>query len=284
MTTAFAADSLDSTPRRTAGIAQFSYLVDLASGVAGFLVVAAVAPLAGTYLLGGASSLLFVLYGLTLLATTTETTSIALLQLAGRFGAIGRLTLARELMRVIFVVLALLLTRSIEGVIVGLFLMETAMAVLWGGRCEYRDEREVRRCQSRATLPSETRGMRKDMVRMVMHTNVVSYVKLLAAQGPTLLLGGMRTPAEAGIFKIGTSIAAVVGKPADPAWAAVLPRLAKLRAAGRDPICGRSSARRPLVRCYSCQRWERLRSCFASHYFESLAAKTRRWLAAQFLY
>jgi O-antigen/teichoic acid export membrane protein len=43
----------------------------------------------------------------------------------------------------------------------------------------------------------------------------------------------MRTPADAGLFKIGTSIAALVGKPADPAWAAVLPRLAKLRAAGR---------------------------------------------------
>jgi O-antigen/teichoic acid export membrane protein len=80
---------------------------------------------------------------------------------------------------------------------------------------------------------STTRGMRREMASMVVHTNVVSYVKVLAAQGPTLLLGAMKTPAEAGLFKIGTSIAAIVGKPADPAWAAVLPRLAKLRAAGR---------------------------------------------------
>jgi O-antigen/teichoic acid export membrane protein len=39
---------------------------------------------------------------------------------------------------------------------------------------------------------------------------------------------------EVGAFKIGISIAAIVGKLADPAWAAVLPRFAKLRAAGRS--------------------------------------------------
>ena len=233
MTTAFAADSLKSNPRRMVGIAQFSYLVDLGAGILGFLVIAALAPFAATHLLDGESWFLFVLYGLTVLATTTETTSIALLQLSGRFGAILRLTLTREFMRVTLVVLALLVTHSLEAVIIGLVLMETTMAMLWGVAAN----RAVRERLGGAGLTqrnlSETRGMRREMTRMVLHTNVVSYVKVLAAQAPTLLLGAMRTPAEAGLFKIGTSIAAIVGKPADPAWAAVLPRLAKLRAAGR---------------------------------------------------
>jgi O-antigen/teichoic acid export membrane protein len=71
------------------------------------------------------------------------------------------------------------------------------------------------------------------MARTVVHANLVSYVKVVAAQGPTLLLGAMRPATDAGLFKVGTSIAAIVGKPADPAWAAVLPRLARLRAQGR---------------------------------------------------
>ena len=71
------------------------------------------------------------------------------------------------------------------------------------------------------------------MTGMIFHTNAISYVKVAAAQGPTLLLGATRPPAEVGAFKVGMAIAMVAGKPADPAWAAVLPRFAKLRAAGR---------------------------------------------------
>ena len=232
MTTAFAADSLKSNPRRALGVAQFSYLVDLGAGVVGFLVIAAIAPIAAAYLVPGESWALFVLYGLTVLATTTETTSIALLQLSGRFGAILRLTVGREFMRFALVLLALLATHSIAGVIVALLVMEVVMAVLWGFAAD-RAMRERLGYGLALRSLSATRGLRREMARMVVHTNVVSYVKVLAAQGPTLLLGAMRTPADAGLFKIGTSIAAIVGKPADPAWAAVLPRLAKLRAAGR---------------------------------------------------
>jgi len=233
MTTAYAADSLKTNARRTIGIAQFSYLVDLGAGVIGFLVVVAIAPVAAEQLLDGESWWLFVLYGLIMLVTTTETTSITLLQLSGRFGGILRLTGIRETMRLAFVLFALIAFDSIASVIIGLVVMEAVMAVLWtiaantAVRAETGGFSLTRRCLA------ETQGMRREMTRMVLHTNVISYIKVLAAQAPTLLVGAMRTPAEAGLFKIGTSVAAVVGKPADPAWAAVLPRLAKLRVAGR---------------------------------------------------
>jgi O-antigen/teichoic acid export membrane protein len=233
MTTAFAADSLRTQPRRTIGIAQFSYLVDLGAGILGFLVVILIAPMAAEHLLDGESWTLFALYGLTMLATTTETTSIALLQLFGRFGSILRLTVVRECMRVTLVLVALLATHSVEGVIVALFTMEVVMAVLWAVAADRGARERPGGVGLRERAISETKGMRREMARMVVHTNVISYVKVLAAQGPTLLLGAMRTPTEAGLYKIGTSVAVIVGKPADPAWAAVLPRLAKLRAAGR---------------------------------------------------
>jgi O-antigen/teichoic acid export membrane protein len=234
MTTAFAAETIRSDVRRTAGIAQFSYLVDLGAGVVGFAVVATAAPFAVPHLIHGSHGPgLFVLYGLTMLATTTETTSIALLQLHGRFGAILRLTLVREAMRFALVLAALLATDSLVAVVLALVVLESVMGVAWtlaAGRVVGDGTREV--SIWRPAL-SATRGMRRAMVRMVFHTNVISYVKVLAAQGPTLLLGAMRPPAEVGAFKVGLSIAALVGKPADPAWAAVMPRLAKLRAAGR---------------------------------------------------
>jgi O-antigen/teichoic acid export membrane protein len=233
MTNAFAAESIDTQPGRTIGIAQFSYLVDGISGALGFLLVLALAPVAATYLVPGESWALFALYAVTILITTTEPTSIALLQLCGRFGTILRITVVREAMRFALVLAALLATHSIYGVIVALLFMELAVAFLW----VYAADRAMRERVSEAGLLSlnlaETRPIRREMLKMVLNTNAISYVKVLAAQGPTLLLGAMRTPFDAGLFKIGTAVAAVAGKPADPAWAAVLPRLARLRVDGR---------------------------------------------------
>ena len=233
MTTAFAADSLRTDERRTIGIAQFSYLIDISAGVVGFLMIVAIAPFAAEHLLEGESWWLFVLYALIMLATTTETTSIALLQLSGRFGGILRLTVIREIMRLTFVLVALLVFDTIASVIIGLVVMEAVMAVLWTFAANGAMREQTGGLGLTHRCLAATRGKRKEMARMVLHTNVISYIKVLAAQAPTLLVGAMRTPADAGLFKIGTSVAAIVGKPADPAWAAVLPRLAKLRAAGR---------------------------------------------------
>jgi O-antigen/teichoic acid export membrane protein len=52
-------------------------------------------------------------------------------------------------------------------------------------------------------------------------------------QLPTVLLGTITTATQVGYYKVGTSAAAVVGRIADPGYAAVLPRLARLWAAGR---------------------------------------------------
>lgn len=234
MTQAFAADSFRSDAPRTVGIAQFSYAIDLGAGILGFLVVSAIAPLAASSLLDGEySAAIFILYGLTMLAGTTETTSNALLQLSGRFGTIFRLTVIRESLRMGLVLIALLTTDSLLAVVLALVVMEAVMAVLRTAAAGQAISDRFDGMSLWQPSLSTTKGIRRQMAGMVLHTNVISYVKIVAAQGPTLLLGMMRTPAEVGAFKIGMAIAAVVGKPADPAWAAVLPRFAKLRAAGK---------------------------------------------------
>jgi O-antigen/teichoic acid export membrane protein len=234
MTTAFAAETIRSDAKRTTGIAQFSYLVDLGAGVVGFVVIAAMAPVVVPHLAHGSHGPgLFVLYAFTMLATTTETTSIALLQLYGRFGTILRLTLTREAMRFGFVLGALLAADSLVAVVVALVLMEMVMGTTWTLAANHTVSDQAGGGALWRPALAATRGIRRAMAAMVFHTNVISYVKIVAAQGPTLLLGAMRPAAEVGAFKVGMSIAAVAGKPADVAWAAALPRLARLRAAGR---------------------------------------------------
>lgn len=235
MTMAFAADTLRSDSRRTFGIAQFAYVIDGVAGVLAFLVVCAAAPFAATALLGATDygAGLFILYSVIMLLTTAEPTSIALLQLSGRFGMITRLTLIREALRFSLVLAALLITDSLYAVVAALVSMEAAMAVLWTTSATRAASTHLGGGSLWTPALDATKGMRRQMAGTVFHTNVISYVKILAAQGPTLLLGAMTSPVEVGAFKIGTSIGAIVGKLADPAWAAVLPRFAKLRAAGR---------------------------------------------------
>ena len=236
MTMAFAADTLRSNPRRTCGIAQFGYAVDAVAGAVAFLVVSAAAPFAASALLGGTDygAGLFILYAVTVLLTTTEPTSIALLQLTGRFGTIARLTLFREVLRFSLLLVALVTTHSLYAVVVALVFMEAVMAVLWTISATRATSAYLGGASLWTPALNATEGMRRDMAGTVFHTNLISYVKTVAAQGPTLLLGAMRSPVEVGAFKIGVSVGAIVGKLADPAWAAVLPRFAKLRAAGRQ--------------------------------------------------
>jgi O-antigen/teichoic acid export membrane protein len=77
------------------------------------------------------------------------------------------------------------------------------------------------------------KDMRRPMLSMVFQTNLITYGRLIQTQAPTLLLGIFHGPLEVGIFKIGLAGATAVGQVSDPAWNAVMPRLARLWSEGR---------------------------------------------------
>jgi O-antigen/teichoic acid export membrane protein len=220
-------------PHATAGIFRFSYLVDAAAGVAGYAVVAALTPFVAHRLAGPQGRLLFLLYALTLLTSTVETTSLALLQFLRRFGSILALTVVRELLRVALLVSFLILFDSLKSAVIALIIVEgvfSVTALLSSGaalRKRYGQARLLRRA------PAVDRATRRSMFAMILHTNFIAYAKLVSSQLPTILLGVFRSPVEVGAFKVAMALAAGVGKPADPAWAAVLPRLSRLWNEGR---------------------------------------------------
>jgi O-antigen/teichoic acid export membrane protein len=230
---AFASTKLEGEPRAAAGIFQIAYLAEIASGVVAFGVVAALAPFFAQALVGDDGPTLVVLYGLTLVATTVAATSLSLLRLLGRFGTILRLTALREVLRVIALATVLVVFGTLESVAVALVLLEAMVTVLGlaaAARAFTSGSGGVRLGTPALRAVGE---LRRPMLGMMFHTNLVTYAKLVAAQGPTLLLGALRPPVEVGAYKVATAIASAFGKPADPAWAAVMPRLSRLWAAGR---------------------------------------------------
>lgn len=211
----------------TSGIFRFSYLVDGFAGLAGYAVVAAIAPLIADHLVGGHGPLLFFVYGLTLLTATVETTSLAILQFLGEFKKILWVTILREILRVALLSAFLGRFDSLSGAVVALVIVETvfvAAVVLVSGKAFDRSYALTLRRARSWPRPD----VRRSMLRMIFHTNFITYAKLVSSQAPTILLGAFRGPVDVGAFKVAMALAAGVGKPADPAWAAALPRLSQL--------------------------------------------------------
>lgn len=215
-------------PRRLAGVFQLSYMIDGLLGIVGFAVVAIASPFAGPWLVGDQGTLLFFLYGLTLLASTVDGSSNALLQLLNRYSMLTGLIVLREVMRVALVAVALLTFHSLVAVMIALVLQDAIVGL--GGVCFAAHAFRTRFRAHSLFHPrlGETGSIRRDMLGMVFQTNIISYGRLTEAQLPALILGAFNGPLEAGIFKLGMAGAAAIGQVSDPAWNAVMPRLAKL--------------------------------------------------------
>lgn len=229
---AFAADKLEDELEGAAGVFQFGYVVEIVTGVVAFLVVLVLAPFAGPWLVGDDGALLFVLYGLTLLAGTTTATSTSLLRLLGRFGAILRIIMTREVLRIATIAFVLVVFETLTSVALALVVLEAVVGALSAIAA-------ARAFSTRSGLSlwhrslAAARDVRRSMLRMIFHTNLITYAKLVVTQAPTLVLGALRPPVEVGAYKVGMAIASAVEKPADPAWKAIMPRLAKLWSAQR---------------------------------------------------
>lgn len=229
---AYAADTVGSSARRTAGIFQFAYLVNFVAGSASFFVVVALAPLVGPRLVGSQGALLGILYSITLVASTVHMTSLSLLRMFDRYGLIFWYTLTREAMRVALLVGALVLFHSVRSVVVALVAVDIVMAIVGVLLAT-----KLFRRQAGVALFAPALGLiadlRRPMLRMMLQTNFVSFTRIASAQGPAIVVGALSGPLAAGELKVGLAVAAGIAKLGDPLWTAAIPRFARLWSARR---------------------------------------------------
>lgn len=213
------------------GVFQFGYLIDALAGVLSFAIVAALAPVVGPRLVGGNGTVLILLYALTLLISTVDESSVSVLRLLDRFRLLAACSAGVEGLRIASVALALLITPNLTSVLLALIVYDLAGAcvnlVAASAVFRRRFQRSLR------TTGMSGFSEKRPMIRMVLQTNVVSYARIAQVQLPTLLLGALTTTTQVGYYKLGGSAAAAVGRLADPGYAAILPRLARLWASGR---------------------------------------------------
>lgn len=215
----------------TTGVFQFSYLIDASTGILGFAVVAALAPFVGPRLLGGGGTALILLFALTLLISTVDESSVTVLRLLDRFKLLAAYTSALQVLRLALVAGALVVSQTLTAVLIALVIFDLvgAVANVVATALVYRSS------LGRSLFASAIGHFaeKRQMLRMVFHTNVVSYGKLAQAQLPTLLVGAVSGATQAGLYRLGSAGGAMVGRLSDPAYAAVLPRLSRMWAEGR---------------------------------------------------
>jgi O-antigen/teichoic acid export membrane protein len=214
-----------------AGVFRLGYGIDAATGLIGFLVVACSAPLVGPALIGSGSTQLMLLYGVTLLVMTVDDSSSTVVRLMGRFRLLAGYKALLEAFRVAAVAVALVVDQSLTAVLIALVAYHVVGAcVNWLVASRVFSRASGRPLLRRAPERfSETRAM----LRMVFHTNVVSYARIAQVQLPTLLLGALTSTTQVGLYKVGTAAAAIIARVVDPVYAALLPRLARLWAQNR---------------------------------------------------
>jgi O-antigen/teichoic acid export membrane protein len=223
------------------GVFQLSYLIDASTGVLGFAVVAALSFLAGPHLVGQGGTLLILLFALTLLISTVDESSLTVLRLLERFRLVAAYTTGLQALRIVFLAGALLVSHSLMAVLIALVAFDLTSAIANALVAALVFRKSTGRTLTQSAFGDF--GEKSQMVRMVFHTNVVSYARLAQVQLPTLFLGAVGGATQAGLYKVATAVSAMIGRLADPAYGAVLPRLARLWADDqRDEI--RSLVRR----------------------------------------
>jgi O-antigen/teichoic acid export membrane protein len=230
--TTFAARRMKDGVGAAAGIFRFGYLIDGVTGLLGFGAVAAVAPFLGPHLVGRDGSKLVLLYGLTLLASTLDESSVSILRLLDRFRLITFYAICLEALRIGLVAVALVLYHSVLGVIVALLLYDVigAIAIAAFALAAFRTDSGGRGLTTPAV--GAAADDRRPMLKMVLQTNVVSYGRLAQVQLPAVLLGAISGVTDVAVYKIATAAAAGIGRLVDPGFAALLPRISRLWASG----------------------------------------------------
>ena len=228
--TSFGTEAMANDKRRAVGVFQLTFLTDLASGVTGFVVIAILAPLVGASLIGGESSeALLIIGAFGLIASSPDMTFTSILRIMDRFRLVALYSAAIEAGRVALVLGGLLLFDSLVAVVAAVVIGKLARGVAsaWVATTVFhRSSGEVRLSRpSIDRIPSDSRSR---MYRMMMHTNFVGYGRLAQVQLPTILLGSLVGAKETGIYKLGLAVAGIIGKLADPASAALMPRFSRL--------------------------------------------------------
>jgi O-antigen/teichoic acid export membrane protein len=200
---------------RAAAIVKTAALVEAATSLVGYLILLALAPLAAQYLAKDSSvQPLFILYGLILLSNAFFETSTGVLQVSRMFNKIALINLFQSLITaglilyayqsqagMLAVLIAYLVGKTFAGLAVSILAARQLTRLLGGGWWK----------APLSLLPDW-----RELGRFAISTNLQGTVTLIARDSETLIITFLRSPVEAGYFKIAQALINLVLMPIEP--------------------------------------------------------------------
>jgi O-antigen/teichoic acid export membrane protein len=207
-------------------VCKLSFAVDLTVGVVAFLVVAVSAPWAQHHVVHseGTASLL-ILTGAALMISAPAGAMTSVLMHARRFGLLAIEQVATAGVRSVLVVASVAAEQGATGAVRAAALGQVihGVAIVWLGTLE------ARRQWDSWWLKTRTRhlaSLRREMLRFMAWTDLGATLGAATKQLDIVILGWIGGPAEAGIYRLARSVAALPGYVVGPLQTAVYPRLA----------------------------------------------------------
>jgi O-antigen/teichoic acid export membrane protein len=202
--------------QRAAAAFKAAGLIEIGSSIVAVILIMLLAPLAATYLAHApATTALFRLYGLAILANLMNESATGLLQVSDRFSLLARVTVGQSVLTLAMMALAFAAGGGLTQVVLVYTLGKASGAVTttilaiveagrrWGGSWW------------QAPLPS-LRSRWREMARFATSTNLATTITLITRDSELLWLGLLSSPLQVGYYKIARALAGVVYLPVEP--------------------------------------------------------------------
>ena len=200
---------------KAAALAKGAALTDLIASLLGFSLLIPLAPLAAIYLAKDPRSQgLFIAYGFILVTNATFETATGILQARNRFRTIAAINLAQSLITATLILSAYLAQGGVLEVL-GAYLVGkvfAGLAISWIAFWE------LRRLFGPGwwRVPLETIPNWRPLARFALSTNLNGTLNLVTRDSETLWVALLRSPVEAGYYKIALAVINLVMMPVQP--------------------------------------------------------------------
>lgn len=215
---------------KTKALIKFSYAIDLCTGIIAFLISISLAGVANEYFINSENGFTYiVIYSISLLVSTANTTSDSILRVFNRFRSIAFTSSFEIFIRVAMVSFALLAGYSIKGVLISYVLANIA-----GFVTRQLIVNEILRSKGLGGWIYSGFGIIryrfKEISWFLLNTSFMGTLKMANESYIALLaLGYFVGKDAAGLYKVARSIVKAMARFVDPVYEAIYPKLVSLK-------------------------------------------------------
>jgi O-antigen/teichoic acid export membrane protein len=200
---------------RAAAVLKTAASVEILTSILAFLVLLFIAPFAARFLAKDQQlTPLFICYGLVLLFYCTYETSTGVLQVTRQFNRLAQIQLIQNIVTASLIFIVFLTGGGMLQVILAYLAGKAAgAAVLYGVTLQ-----SIRAELGSGWWKASLNGLpdRRELGRFALSTNLQGTVNLITRDSETLFITALRSPTEAGYFKIALGVINLVMMPIEP--------------------------------------------------------------------